>query len=546
MRSWSSRSRCAVIRGKRAYRLGRRCARDHRLRRVRPAPPARRTTSSAGRSGRAAATAGGWSPPTTRTRRRWASRRPAARSARRRRPGSIYFATTAPAVPRQDQRDRDPRGARPRARGFAVDLAGSARSARRRASRRGRRPAGWRCLADIRTGLPGSADERDGGRRRGARSLFGDGGEAAVAEVVSPGRRRPPSSSTAGALPGAVASRTVGGALRARDVHAADPRRGRRARSPTPGSSSADHVVVSSPHARAAAAAAKAARRGDPGRRARLRRRRRPRAAARGRRSTGPSPGETILIVSAADGCDAACCGRPRDQRRAAAAASVAEQLEGGRDVAYATYLDVARAARARAAAPPRARAARPARPSARAEAWKFAFVGSRCTRVRARARAAAARVRRLRGGRPDGARPARRTGRGRSPPTRSTGSRYSPSPPMIDAVVDFDGGGRYTLRADRRRARRGRDRHAARADVPPPVHGRRRPQLLLEGEADLMASLTGSRTRWRSSGWAARAFGEHWDRSADDLLIDATEECFASTPSDHARTTSTRTGSGR
>jgi acetyl-CoA C-acetyltransferase len=26
-------------------------------------------------------------------------------------------------------------------------------------------------------------------------------------------------------------------------------------------------------------------------------------------------------------------------------------------------------------------------------------------------------------------------------------------------------------------------------------------------------------------------AFGEHWDRSADDLLVDATEECFASTP---------------
>src|SRR4051794_10934444 len=26
-------------------------------------------------------------------------------------------------------------------------------------------------------------------------------------------------------------------------------------------------------------------------------------------------------------------------------------------------------------------------------------------------------------------------------------------------------------------------------------------------------------------------AFGEHWDRSADDLLVEATEECFASTP---------------
>src|SRR5436190_18152221 len=26
-------------------------------------------------------------------------------------------------------------------------------------------------------------------------------------------------------------------------------------------------------------------------------------------------------------------------------------------------------------------------------------------------------------------------------------------------------------------------------------------------------------------------AFGEHWDRSADDLLVDASEQCFASTP---------------
>ncbi len=40
--------------------------------------------------------------------------------------------------------------------------------------------------------------------------------------------------------------------------------------------------------------------------------------------------------------------------------------------------------------------------------------------------------------------------------------------------------------------------------------------------------------------------FGEHWDKSADDLLIDATEECFASTPAITKRATSTRTGWGR
>src|SRR5260370_20074787 len=32
--------------------------------------------------------------------------------------------------------------------------------------------------------------------------------------------------------------------------------------------------------------------------------------------------------------------------------------------------------------------------------------------------------------------------------------------------------------------------------------------------------------------GMGCTRFGERWDSSADDLLVDATEECFASTPS--------------
>ncbi len=31
--------------------------------------------------------------------------------------------------------------------------------------------------------------------------------------------------------------------------------------------------------------------------------------------------------------------------------------------------------------------------------------------------------------------------------------------------------------------------------------------------------------------GMGCTTFGEHWDRSADDLLVDAVEECYASTP---------------
>jgi acetyl-CoA C-acetyltransferase len=40
-----------------------------------------------------------------------------------------------------------------------------------------------------------------------------------------------------------------------------------------------------------------------------------------------------------------------------------------------------------------------------------------------------------------------------------------------------------------------------------------------------------GIRDRVAIVGMGCTAFGEHWERSADDLLVDATEECFAGTP---------------
>jgi len=45
------------------------------------------------------------------------------------------------------------------------------------------------------------------------------------------------------------------------------------------------------------------------------------------------------------------------------------------------------------------------------------------------------------------------------------------------------------------------------------------------------MAS-NGIRDRVAIVGMGCTPFGEHWDKSADDLLIDATQECFTSTPS--------------
>jgi acetyl-CoA C-acetyltransferase len=44
------------------------------------------------------------------------------------------------------------------------------------------------------------------------------------------------------------------------------------------------------------------------------------------------------------------------------------------------------------------------------------------------------------------------------------------------------------------------------------------------------MAS-NGIRDRVAIVGMGCTTFGEHWGRSADDLLIDATQECFQSTP---------------
>ena len=60
----------------------------------------------------------------------------------------------------------------------------------------------------------------------------------------------------------------------------------------------------------------------------------------------------------------------------------------------------------------------------------------------------------------------------------------YSPSPPIVFAVVDFDGGGRLPVELTDVDAGEVADRRPGRDDVPPAVHRRRHPQLLLEGPA--------------------------------------------------------------
>lgn len=355
-------------------------------------------------------------------------------------PDALYLATTSPAY-----FDKTNAAAVHAALGlpaamFAADLAGSARSgiaAWRAAAASG----GLAVAADVRTGRPGSGDESGGGDGAVA-FLFGDPA-LAIADVVSEtsetvevlDRWRAPGASTGGQweerfgqhayLP--VLKRTAAAVLRDAGI-------GR-----------ADHVVVVSPNPGMVKQGTK---------------------IVVGRRSTIGSPighagaadagigladaldraepGETILIFSVADGCDAVLLRATDRLPQARQRRPVAEQLADGVTVPYPTYLSW-RGWLDREP-PRRPEPERPAAPpSARSAGWKFAFTGSRCracgfvhlppSRVCKTCRSADAMD--------------------SQPMTMSEGTvatytvdrlAYSPSPPVIDVVVDFDGGGRYTL----------------------------------------------------------------------------------------------------
>ena len=155
-------------------------------------------------------------------------------------------------------------------------------------------------------------------------------------------------------------------------------------------------------------------------------------------------PGETVLVLSAVDGCDGLLLRTTELLPAHRAKRPVAGQLEGGREVPYPTYLSW-RGLLEREL-PRRPEPDRPAAPpSARAEAWKFGFSGSRCTAcgflhlpplrvcrscsaVDAMQAVAAAEL------------------RGSVATYTVDRLAYSPSPPVVDVVVDFEGGGRTTL----------------------------------------------------------------------------------------------------
>lgn len=355
------------------------------------------------------------------------------------RPAAIHFATTAPAYFDKTNATAIHAALDLGHDGFAVDLAGSARGAVG-ALRGAAAGGGLAVVSDLRSGRPGSADERDGGDAAAA-FLFGDGEPIATVRAEA--------STTAEFLdrwraPGELASgqweERFGAEAYAPLIDDAVTRALASA-----GVEQPDHVIVSSPHARAAAAAAKRyagrvaeqapaigyAGTADPGLRL---------AAVLDR----ARPGETILLVVAADGCDATVLEVRPAIERARAATPVAALVEGGRELRYATYLTW-RGLLDREP-PRRPEPGRPAGPpSLRSESWKFAFVGSRCEacgQVHVPPRRVCVNCQAV--DRMERAALSRKAG------TVATFTvdrlAYSPSPPVIDAVVDFDGGGRYTL----------------------------------------------------------------------------------------------------
>lgn len=375
--------------------------------------------------------------------------RAALRAAPALRPDALYFATATPAYLDKTNATGIHAALGLDGSAMACDMGGAVRSGTG-ALRAALQGGGTTLvvLSDVRTGLPGGGDEREGG-------------DAAVALVVAEDSRESPvlaepvafASATAEFLerwrvPGEAASRQW------------EERFGEHAYLPLGEAAVTEalkhagvtapavhHWIVAGLHARAGKrlAAAIGATKGtvvdDLG-------------ATIGNTGTAhaalllarvldeAAPDQLVAVVSLADGCDVTLCrttpalatGRPR--------AKVASQLAGGGQVSYPTFLTWRGFLQRE---PPRRPDPEPpaAPPSFRAEDWKFAFTGSRCQacstrhlppqRVCVKCHAV------------DRMAPERLAD---VPATIATFTvdrlAYSLSPPVVAAVIDFEGGGRF------------------------------------------------------------------------------------------------------
>ena len=160
----------------------------------------------------------------------------------------------------------------------------------------------------------------------------------------------------------------------------------------------------------------------------------------------------------------------------------MAEQIAAATDLSYGTFLTWRGMV-----TPEPPRRPEPARVSSSAawrnEAWKFGFVGSQ-DRTSGAIHLPPSRVS-MRGGAVDDMDP---VGRADTEATIATYTidrlAYSPSPPIVFAVVDFDGGGRFPVELTDVDPDTRRDRGPGGHDVPQAVHRGRDPRLLLESQA--------------------------------------------------------------
>jgi hydroxymethylglutaryl-CoA synthase len=366
----------------------------------------------------------------------------AARAASRsRRPGGVWFATTSPAYLEKTNATAVHAALDLGSDGPAFDFAGSPRSGTGAMTAARALPGALAVLADVRTGLAGTPDERDGGDGAAA-FLFGPeeeslavllGSASTSAEFLD--RWQLPEEATAHQWEERFALELYLPLVREAVERALAEA----------GLEQTELVVVSSPHARTRSAVAKAFRGRSPAEPldlgytgasdAGLRL-----AAALDRAAAG----DTVLVINAVDGCDAAVwrvTERIEDGRQAR---PVAAQLASGRTVPYATYLTWRGLLRREP--PRRPEPGRPAAPpSARTADWKYAFVGSRCTKCGfvhlppARVCSSCSAVDHME-------RAPLSPTQGRVATFTVDRLAYSLSPPVIEVVVDFDGGGRALI----------------------------------------------------------------------------------------------------
>ncbi|MCX2929988.1 zinc ribbon domain-containing protein [Mycobacterium sp. CVI_P3] len=354
-------------------------------------------------------------------------------------PSAVYFATSSPAYADKTNAAAIHAALDLAPEVFAADLCGSGRSGFA-AIRTAAAGGGLAVCADVRVGRPGSADEKLGGD--GAAALvFGDG--PVIAEVLATAaltdefldRWRMPTEITGRQWEERFGTQRYSALVRAATEQALDGA----------GVIEADHVVVVCPNAGIVKAAG---------------------ALVKGRKTIRSSPvgysgaadaaialcdvldiaepGDTILLVSATDGCDAMVLRAHAALQDARQQRTVTEQRAGGIPADYLKYLSWR--VLVEFEPPRRPEPEKPAGPpSARGLEWKFGLTGTRCDEC-GFVHLPPLRVCRQCGS----AEPmsmVRVAELGATVVTYTVDRlAYSPSPPMVQAVVDVDGGGRFTV----------------------------------------------------------------------------------------------------